>query len=230
MKKLLNSSGIIQITCININLETQTTDTSSIYCGCTCVNINNKKIIACNYIPGIISACFYSHRELTELFNNSDIDWTTAHNISIDSISKQWDYTQFVMMNEEQTTFINFPQINTIMDSFSVNNNYNFFGISNNKINFVVSTKINLIHDKIQTKQLWHLVESIESYCGTIIYRTYRDENNKLKFKVLGYTSSNYDVNTRIVPLEYLLNKDIYHNIFATIMYLFYKCYYFYKV
>lgn len=210
MNKLPLCAAIIEIKLISLDFDTKSTDELIIYVNALCININNKKIIVCNYIPGIISARFFSHKELSELYDDSEIDWSNAHNLIINSMSKQWDFTKFNMINEEQiTNLINFPKINKIMETFSLDYQYEFFGSSNDEITPIAGKKMNLIHDKL-TKQLWHLIEPIESCCGSIIYRIYKDENNRTRYKISGYTSSNYDGYTRVVPLEYLLNNDIF--------------------
>ena len=211
MNKLLKFSGIIRITKKSINFELHSYDTETIFIGGFCTTINNNKIIACNYIPGIINAHFYSYRELNELSTDDDsIDWDTSHKLVIHSMSKMWDYIQFIFSNVEElsSTFINFPKINKIEDIFSEETTYKSYGNSNQDINIFNFTKINMIHDLLP-KQSWILSDLIESYCGSIIYRI--DDESKLK--ILGFTSSNYNGYTRIVPLKYLLNNDIFINL-----------------
>lgn len=222
MNKLLKSSGVILITKQNINFELQLCDTECIGVGGICTTINNNKIIACNYIPGIIEARFYSYRELHELStDDNSIDWDTGHKLVIYSMSKMWDYIQFTFSNVEElsSNFINFPKINKIeenftFETFSEETRYKIFSKSsenvsiNEDINIVGFTKINMIHH-LCAKQTWILAELKRTFCGSIIYRI--DDENKLN--ILGFTSSNYDGYTKIVPLKYLLNNDIFINL-----------------
>ena len=207
--------GIIRIRLLIPDFETNSFSDQYVYSGGLCLELIDGKYVFTNYIPGIISAEFYTYKEIniqSEVINDimlEKINWSNAHKLTIVSMSKQWDYIKFSFfdLDSVKQDLISFPKINKIAGVFSPSKSYSLFGSCNNRINIQNSIKTNLIHDSF-VPQIFYLGDQTESYSGSLIY-TICENSGSYYLEVLGITSNDYDGKSRIVPLEYLEYNDL---------------------
>ena len=144
MNKLKKASGIIKAIIKIPNFTSKLFDEQEIFFGAICLNYNKENIICTNYIPGIISAHYFSYKELYTLFGfnsseketiENDIDWHKSHPLIITKMSKLWDYIHFDFNLDNNTElsimpdFINFFKINKISAKFDINTDYKIYAI-----------------------------------------------------------------------------------------------------
>ncbi len=206
-------SGIIRVRILTPNFETKTFVDQYVYSGGVCLEIADQKYVSTNYIPGIISGEFYTYKEI-----NSDtitdsilekINWSNAHKLVICSVSKQWDYVKFgfIDLNLLKQDLISFPKINKIAGDFSPSKSYSLFGSCIHRIDINSIIKTNLIHD-LYVPQIFYTGSQTESFSGSLIY-TVCENSGSYYLEVLGFTSNDYDGQSRIVPIEYLEYNDL---------------------
>ncbi len=207
--------GIIRIRLLVPDFETNLFTDQYVYCGGICLEVGGNKFVFTNYIPGIISAEFYTYKEIN-LWDKpitdivlEEINWSNAHKLTTTVMSKQWDYIRFIFndLDSVKPDLISFPKINKIAGDFSPIKSYSLFGSSNHKINIKGIAKTNLIHDFFPS-QIFYIGSQTESYSGSLIY-TICENSGSYYLEVLGITSNDYDGNSRIVPLEYFEYTDL---------------------
>ncbi len=211
-------SGIVRLRLLVPEFETNSFSDQYVYSGGVCLEIQGEKNVCTNYIPGIISGEFYTYKEINspnEIINETlleKINWSNAHKLSVSSMSKQWDYVKFNLLDLSllKQDLISFPKINKIAGEFSPSKSYSLFGSYNNRFIINETIKTNLVHDSFAS-QIYYLGEQTESYSGSLIY-TICETSGSYYLEVLGFTSNDYDSKSRIVPLEYLEYKDLIIN------------------
>jgi len=211
--------GIIRIRLLVPDFERNSFSDQYVYSGGVCLEQIDGKCVFTNYIPGIISAEFYTYKEINiqneVIDDNIDdimlekIDWSSAHKLTTVSMSKQWDYVKFRFfdLGSVKQDLISFTKINKIAGGFSPSKSYSLFGSCNHRINIKDSVKTNLIHDSF-VPQIFYIGDQTESYSGSLIY-TISESSGNYYLEVLGITSNDYDGNSRIVPIEYFEYNDL---------------------
>jgi hypothetical protein len=215
LSRVKRISGIIRIRLLIPDFETNLFTDQYVYSGGLCLELIDGKSVFTNYIPGIISADFYTYKEINIQNDIIDditlekINWSNAHKLTINSMSKQWDYVRFGFfdLGSVKQDLISFPKINKIAGDFSPSKSYSLFGSCNHRINIQSSVKTNLIHDSF-VPQIFYLGDQVESYSGSLIY-TICENSGSYYLEVLGITSNDYDGKSRIVPLEYFQYNDL---------------------
>ena len=192
MNRLQKISGIIKIK--KLEFYNDNFEYIEFFCGGLCLNLYNKNIIITNYIYGIIEANFLSYKQI----ESNGLDWELSYKLNILSKSKQWDYLQFTI-DKEQCKDIYFLKYR-----FHKNEDmeYKIYGNIDETIIIKNKLKQNLIHNLLP-KQLFYLSNLKNTYNGSLIYNII---NNKLY--IFGYTSFNYNNQTKIIPLYHLTRKD----------------------
>jgi hypothetical protein len=205
--KLKKISGIIRLKIIKPDFNVGIFKEDIVYMGCLCLNTKFGDCIFTNYIPGIINADFFTCKEISK-FQNNEISWEDSNKLKIHTISKQWDYVSFKMINPYTSNFISFPKINKILISSnpSLNTDYKIYGSINTNINIIKKEKINMIHDKLPA-QVYYLCDKNNSYSGSLIYRVNENLGN-FNLEILGLTSNDYSDYGRIIPLDNLEYTD----------------------
>jgi len=209
--------GVIRIRLLVPDFEINSFYDQYVYSGGICLEVSGVKYVFTNYIPGIISAEFYTYKEINSFFSKETItynmlekiNWLNAHKLTTTTMSKQWDYVKFTFIDLDSVKqdLISFPKINKIVGDFCPTKSYSLFGSSNHTINIKGSVKTNLIHDFFPS-QIFYIGNQSESYSGSLVYTIHENFGNYY-LEVLGITSNDYDGNSRIVPLEYFEYTDL---------------------
>jgi hypothetical protein len=177
LSRVKRITGIIRIRLLIPDFETNSFSDQYVYSGGICLEVTDGKYIFTNYIPGIISAEFYTYKEINttnEVITDimlEKINWSNGHKLIVNLMSKQWDYVRFGFFDfgSVKQDLISFPKINKIAGDFSPSKSYSLFGSCNHRINIQSSVKTNLIHDSF-VPQIFYIGDQAESYSGSLIY------------------------------------------------------------
>jgi len=212
LTRIKKITGILKVRILIPDFEDNTFSQDNIYVGGICLDIRGNRCIYTHYIPGVIDAQFATYKELGLREITEDIlehfNWTNTHKLNISNVSKQWDYTSFSLDNLDicKVDLISFSKINKIAGIFSSEKKYSIYGSVNHYIDIHETIKTNLIHDDL-AKQIFYSGDQNKSYSGALIYTIYEKEGTFI-LEILGFTSSDYDGASRIVPIQYCENRD----------------------
>lgn len=216
LNRIKKITGVLKIRILTPDFETKTFDQNHIYMGGICLETNLTKCICTNYVAGVIDAQFVTYKELSLQLGLREItqetleklDWSNSHKLNIFNMSKQWDYINFSLDSNDRlkVDLISFPKINKIAGVFSLEKKYSIYGSTNCQIPINKTIKTNLIHDEL-APQIFYCGGQTDTYSGTVVY-TVCEIEGAFVLEILGYTSNDYDGETRIVPIQYCENLD----------------------